>query len=232
MAIPRRMRKKMDEDTTDSKIATRKPVVKRGEARKDGALDTKVPTTKDRGNAKADEVFVTAMQTNGLIEEIGEDEQDIPFGARLRFTGNKDDIGSYWQVPDEERRCHGWSKVRDREGRPVVDENNEYLFRQCLRARILGATVCVKHGGGTENVRNAAKMRLLGAADSLIGQLIAIAMDPKQDGRSRVMAINSALDRAGINGKIEISVEVPVYKKLAQSFEPGWDNGKEADDGE
>jgi hypothetical protein len=92
-------------------------------------------------------------------------------------------------------------------------------------AAILGAVVCVRHGGGTEKVRNAAKMRLLAASDKLIGALIGIGLNDELDPKARVAAINSALDRAGIKGIDSIQVEIPEWKNMMTDMFSEWGNG-------
>lgn len=203
---------------------------RKGTPRKgDLAMDVKVPQGK-LGNTKADQKWLEEQIEAGLIEDIGDDESDIPFGALKRWTGDKADIGSYWQLPDKPNRCNARAKVRDGEGRYVVNADNEPILRPCYRPRIKGGNVCVTHGGGITKVRQAATLRLAGAADSLIGQLIKIAMDPSVDPKARVQAINSALDRAGVNHKIEVSVDSPQWKSMLDDMFGEW--GEDKDDEE
>lgn len=199
---------------------------KRGQKRSDGADDVKVPTTKAFGNAKMDREWLKEQIDLGLVEAIDEDETDIPFGAMIRWTGDPNDLGSHWVLPPEGRRCRGKSKVRDNEGRVIVaGEENQPLLRPCGKPAILGGAVCVKHGGGTEVVKNAAKMRLLAASDKLIGALITIALDATQDAKARVAAINSALDRAGIKGITEITVDTPQWRNMLGEMFDEWGTG-------
>lgn len=205
---------------------------KRGETRSDGATDVKVPTTKKYGNAKQDREWLEQQVELGLIEDIDPDETDIPFGALKRFTGDLSDLGSHWVLPPEDKRCRGKSKVRDNEGRMIVveiDGETLPLVRPCAMPNILGASVCVKHGGGTERVKNAAKMRLLAASDKLIGALISIGLNEELDAKARVAAINSALDRAGIKGITEIVVDTPKYRSMMEEMFGDW-GGVEDDD--
>ena len=183
------------------------------------------------GNTKGDQAWLADMTDAGKIELIGDDEQDIPFGALKRWTGNPEDQTqvSYWKLPPEGSRCAGKAKIRDERGRPIIDSNNEILMRPCTKWPILGSTVCVHHGGGVKTVKQAAHMRLLAAADHLIGQLIAIAADNKIDAKARVMAINSALDRAGVKGTIEITVDVPKYKEMLAGMFGEWGGSSDGD---
>lgn len=204
--------------------------IKRGQTRSDGATDVKVPQ-RANGNTKNDIRWLDEQVELGLIEPIGEDENDIPFGALLRWTGDTlpSAEGSYWILPKEGSRCSGESKIRDAEGRYVIGSDNKEILRPCAKPTILGGKVCVSHGGGVERVRNAANMRLLAAADSVIGALITIAMDTKQDARARVQAINSVLDRAGVKGTINVNIEVSKYKEMMQEMFTGDWGSSEAD---
>jgi len=188
-------------------------------ARSDGAADVKVPEGKP-GNTKQDQDWLDQQMEAGLIEAVDPDDESTPFGSLLRWTGQTSDIGSNWQLPPEERRCNGRSKIRDGEGRFVIDSDNNPLTRPCAMWSILGGKVCVRHGGGIERVRSAAQLRLAGAADRLIGELITIALDTAEDGKTRVNAINSALDRAGIKSGTEITLNaVPGWQQsLTEAF--------------
>lgn len=195
---------------------------KRGEARRDGATDVKVPKDKP-GNTKGDQAWLEDQMNLGLIEDIGDDEDGIPFGAMKRWSGKQADIGSYWVLPPPERRCVGRARIRDGEGRMILDDEDEILMRPCARWAIQGGKVCVAHGGGVAHVQQAARLRLIAAADPLIGALISIAMDETQDAKARVAAINSALDRAGITGKIEVAVDTPQWQEmLSGMFDQEW----------
>lgn len=213
----------------------RKPPVVEGEVVKgpwkarsgDGAVDVKVPTSKPRGNTASDQAWLEAQMEAGLIEPVEADEgQEIPFGAMLRWTGKDLDVGAYWQLPPEGRRCNARSKVRDAEGRYIIDgATGRPLEKPCARWPIRGARVCVPHGGGQEAVKRAAQFRLLGAADELVGQLINIALDTSVEPSDRVRAINSALDRIGIRGGQEIQVNVPKWQQMLQDV---WQEDQDA----
>lgn len=195
---------------------------KRGEKRRDGRTDVKVPKDKP-GNTKGDQAWLEDQLGLGLIEDIDADEDNIPFGAMKRWSGKQEDIGSYWVLPPVERRCVGKARIRDGEGRMILDVDNEILMRPCARWAIMGGNVCVAHGGGVAHVQQAARLRLIAAADPLIGALISIALDKSQDAKARVAAINSALDRAGITGKIEVAVDTPQWQEmLAGMFDQEW----------
>lgn len=192
----------------------------------DGATDVKVPAS-GQGNTKSDQAWLEEQMAAGLIEDIDPDtDEDIPFGALKRFVGGEAAVGSSWQLPPEDRRCTARSKIRDSEGRYIIDQDNKPVMRPCRMWTILGGTVCVRHGGGIERVRAAAQLRLAGAADRLIGELIKIALDDNEEGKVKVAAINSALDRAGVKQGVEVQLSgIPGWQKaLGEAF--GGDDGE------
>lgn len=215
------------------KLGTARGGVRRGKPRNgDGRTEPNDPQDGKAGNTKGDQQWLADQVALGLIKDIPEDEEDVPFGALKIWTGDFDDATSfsYWTLPPEGKRCNGKAKVRDEKGRPVLDKDKQILMRPCAKPTIVGGSVCIHHGGGPDRVRKAAQMRLLSAADGLIGALIKIALDEKQDARARVQAINSALDRAGIKGTIDITVEVPKYKEMLAEMFGDWTGGGDGDD--
>lgn len=205
----------------------------RGEGRHgDGSKKVVVPTTKEFGNTVGDRLWLAAARAAGFIEPIGEDEAEVPAGASWRYTGPMIATAAYWNWPGNGRRCAAWSYVRDEEGHYIVGEGNFQLKRPCSKPPILGGDVCIPHGGGIERVKHAAEMRLLGAADSVIGALITIALDVNADPKARVQAINSVLDRAQIKGITQIELDVPLHKEVAKAaFGKAW-GSEDDEDGE
>lgn len=203
----------------------------RGQGRHgDGDTSIVVPTTKEFGNSVGDRRwFFDAIEAD-YVEEIGADETEIPSGSTFRYIGPMEIPGHYWNWPLEDDRCEATAFLRDNQGHYILGSNNHQLKRPCARQKILGGNVCISHGGGIERVRKAAELRLVGAADSLIGALINIALDAKQDGRARVQAINSALDRAGIKGVTQVEIDIPLYKDVAKDLFKRW--GEDEDDGD
>ena len=69
----------------------------------------------------------------------------------------------------------------------------------CRKWAVYGATVCASHGvaKGTPG-REAAKLRLLAAADPVAAALVKLALDRKQPPAARVSAMRDILDRAGL----------------------------------
>jgi hypothetical protein len=88
---------------------------------------------------------------------------------------------------------------------------------QCLNYAIRGAAVCRLHGGSAPQVRKAAQVRLLMAADGLAGLLVRMAYDDKLPPAVRLQAIRDGLDRAGLAPKSSVSVDVEISDK--RSFE-------------
>jgi hypothetical protein len=108
-------------------------------------------------------------------------------------------------VPPPERRCK------------AVINNLEWAGNQCCRYTILGANVCASHGGGLPEVKKAAKQRLALAADRASAKLIHIALHKRGVAdRDRIRAISEILDRAGIQGKQTIEVEVKPWQAMLQ----------------
>lgn len=204
----------------------------RGEGRHgDGSRKVVTPTTKEFGNVKGDRAWLEAATTAGFLELIGAEEPEVPSGSTWRYTGPLIATAAYWNWPTNGRRCSGWSYIRDAEGHYVVGEGNFQLKRPCSKPPIQGGDVCIPHGGGITRVKHAAEMRLLGAADSVIGALIEIALDAKADPKARVQAINSVLDRAQIKGVTQIELDIPLYKEVAKNaFGKEW--GSEEDEEE
>jgi hypothetical protein len=197
----------------------------------DQSTTINIPTTKEYGNAVGDRRWLEAAREAGFIEPIGEEEQEIPAGAKWRYTGPLIATAAYWNWPMGGNICQAWSFVRDEDGGYVVGEGNFQLKRPCSSVPIVGGTVCIPHGGGITRVKRAAELRLLSAADSVIGALITIALDTKQDARARVQAINSVLDRAQIKGITQIELDVPLNKEIAKAaFGKAW--GSEEDEDE
>lgn len=80
----------------------------------------------------------------------------------------------------------------------------------CTNWAIKGANVCRMHGGGAPQVKRAAMVRLLQASDSLMASLLKIAKDESVPVAVRLTAIRDGLDRAGLNARAEVDVDVKV----------------------
>lgn len=84
----------------------------------------------------------------------------------------------------------------------------------CKNAAVKGASVCRVHGGSAPQVRRAAAVRLLMAADSVAGELVKIALSKTASDATKVQAIFGILDRAGLSPRQQIDVDVEVGGKL------------------
>ena len=71
---------------------------------------------------------------------------------------------------------------------------------RCKGTPIRGATVCRLHGGSAPQVRDAARRRILAAADPAAARLIEIALNPRTETQHALAAIRELLNRAGIVG--------------------------------
>src|SRR3954467_731607 len=71
---------------------------------------------------------------------------------------------------------------------------------RCKGAPIKGATVCRLHGGSAPQVRDAARKRILAAADPVAARLIEIALNVGTETQHAIAAIIQVLNRAGVVG--------------------------------
>lgn len=110
-------------------------------------------------------------------------------------------------VPPEEFRC----RARALSG--------PYQGQRCRNFSIRGGPVCFRHGGNLPNVRKAAQLKLLMAANPAIEKLIDIALHKKGvDDNDRLRAIAQILDRAGIVGKQEVAVEIKPWQEAIRKL--------------
>lgn len=79
---------------------------------------------------------------------------------------------------------------------------------RCKRSPIKGATVCRVHGGAAPQVRAKAQQRLMEGVLPLLAKLYQLATDEKVPPAVRLAAIKDFLDRAGLNSKTTLEVEV------------------------
>lgn len=167
-----------------------------------------------KGNIPADDDFIDWMQEHEGLEVLDptkDPEHALPFAAKLRWQGERDDDDSPWKIPPPGKRCNGKAYVRDIDGDYIVDINNQRIMRPCYNWPMKGMKVCLFHGGGVKRVKKAAVERLVGALDAVSGALIKIALDETNDPKVRVQAINSIMDRVGVRGGTEIDLKDPGY---------------------
>ncbi|AEV73132.1 hypothetical protein MycrhN_2547 [Mycolicibacterium rhodesiae NBB3] len=98
--------------------------------------------------------------------------------------------------------------------------------KRCKRWAIKGSTVCPTHGGSTASVKRKARERIERAADRLSMELLGIATSAESEA-VRLAAVRDALDRAGLNPKTAVEVEVGL--KPFQKIFTGIDRGLRRD---
>lgn len=111
-------------------------------------------------------------------------------------------------VPPEERRCTARG----------VGKTNNWQGNRCTQRALKGARVCRFHGGNLPNVKKAAQTALAIAALPAAEKLIHIAL--KKNGVSdadRIKAIIQILDRAGVEGKQTVTVELALWQQTLQT---------------
>lgn len=81
---------------------------------------------------------------------------------------------------------------------------------RCRKWAIRGGNVCTHHGGKARQTVEKARRRLAENADRGAKQLLALAFDKKQPAEIRLKATLQLLDRAGVNAKTAVDVEVAV----------------------
>lgn len=189
----------------------RKPSAAKGRPRSDGATDVNLPKDGSPGNTSIDQKFVREHEEEfTLIPDIDE----VPFGARMQWSGKAADVGSMMMVPSPERKCIGRAFIRDEEGRRIIDADGLVLTRPCNKWRMHGSLVCSHHGGLTDGGLAIAKRRLQESADSVVGKLIRIALGKKTIDGDAIKAINSILDRAGIRAGSDLQIDTPVWQEM------------------
>lgn len=117
-------------------------------------------------------------------------------------------------VPD------GWKKASL--GAPVPVVRCVYIFpdthdrpgEQCKKWSLRGTTVCIKHGGRLDSVRQhaeavveSARLRLIDRSDEAVDWLLDLGRNSTSDA-VRLKAATEVLDRSGVKGGIEVDVNV------------------------
>ncbi|MDA4105706.1 hypothetical protein [Mycolicibacterium holsaticum] len=88
--------------------------------------------------------------------------------------------------------------------------------KRCRRWAIKGGTVCPTHGGSTVSVKRKARERIERAAEQMARELLGIATSAESEA-VRLAAVRDALDRAGLNPKTAVEVDVgptPAFQQL------------------
>jgi len=168
-------------------------------------------STRGVGNTEKDDRWIQWMEENEQLEVIEPGLDDLPFAAKLRWTGDDDEDDSPWKLPPPGKRCVGHAYVRDPDGDYIVDAKNNRLKRPCYNWPMKGMKVCLKHGGGVKRVKVKAVERLASSLDAMTGALVSIALNEDNAPKDRISAINSAMDRVGVRGGMEVDIKDPGY---------------------
>lgn len=81
---------------------------------------------------------------------------------------------------------------------------------KCLNYAMSFSTVCRLHGGAAPQVKAAAQVRMLMAADKAAAELIGMMLDKSAPHSVRLAAARDLLDRAGLGARAGVDVEVAV----------------------
>lgn len=90
--------------------------------------------------------------------------------------------------------------------------------QRCLKAALMGTTVCRVHGGAAGHVVAAARARLANAADAMASNLVGLAKGAESEA-VRVRATEGVLDRVGIGRTTEVTVGPAQPKPYEEIFE-------------
>lgn len=175
------------------------------------------------GNTPKDEMWFQWMQEHGGLTPIDPDEAGVPWPAMHQWDGDAEDEGSPWMIPPPHRSCSGKAYVRDADGNYIMDSSTppKRIMRPCWNWPMKGAKVCLYHGGGIERVRRGAMDRLISALDATTGELIRLALSPETEDKVKVQALNSILDRTGLKGGVDISIETPGWQDMLKDIVAG-----------
>ncbi len=120
------------------------------------------------------------------------------------------DTKTVWRrVPPDDRRC---PKI-------IKSALSPWRGNQCVQSVIHGGPVCVAHGGRLPNVKKAAQARLAMAALPAADRLIYMALrKPKMSDGDRLRALAMILDRAGVEGKATLEIEVKPWQEALKAL--------------
>jgi hypothetical protein len=127
-------------------------------------------------------------------------------------------------------RCQGRSVIRYKDdvyqgrerihkrGEPILDEDYARQYRPCEGWGAHGTNYCANHGGNASQVINAAKRTLALSADDAAALFVEIAKDARVPFETRIKAAVQILDRVGMRGGVDVSLETPGWQKLLGSM--------------
>lgn len=154
-----------------------------------------------------------------LFTEMEENAKD------LEKAGKPWVIRRYWVtrwVPPEERRCQA----------RAIGKFSAFQGNRCSMRAIKGGRVCVTHGGKLANVKKAAQTALATAALPAAEKLIHIALKKRGvTDADRIKALIQILDRAGVEGKSTLQIEVAPWQQVLEKIYAG-ETGSVAIEGE
>lgn len=106
-------------------------------------------------------------------------------------------------------------KKLDQPGQPCTATKSD--GEPCGNYAIKGGFVCVTHGGNLDNVREAARKRLLSLVAPAISAVEDILSDKATSASDRLRASNMVLNRTGFSEKTEVTLEAKPWEQLVKS---------------
>jgi len=162
-------------------------------------------------NSQVDRKFI------GEAARAGEMRVDPELGL-LVWSGRQDDIGHAGQMPPPERQCNKSRPVRDDDGNDVLDSDKKPLRRRCPKWAVRNGAMCPEHIGGLTGVQQAAREQAVASSQAAVAALVSLALDEKVHPRDRVAALNSVLDRAGVRGGIDVTVDSKPWQEMLKNL--------------
>jgi hypothetical protein len=131
---------------------------------------------------------------------------------KLEAEGANWIVGRSWEVrwvPPDDRRCQARG----------LGKFSEWMGNRCTMKAIKGGKVCLTHGGKLGSVKKAAQAALARAALPAAEKLIHIAITKRGvTDADRIKAIIQILDRAGVEGKSTIELEIKPWQHVLQTI--------------
>lgn len=103
----------------------------------------------------------------------------------------------------------------DRPRQPCSAKNS--AGEPCGQWAIAGGYVCVTHGGNLENVREAARKRLLDLVAPAISAVEDVINDKSTSASDRLRASSMVLNRTGFSEKTEVTIEARPWENMVKS---------------